>query len=314
MNLECVVVHDGMFHLDDVIFCSLLNAARYILGGITKPLEVKRAPRDKVNMIITELENQHKIFIIGDIGGGTFDHHDQRVCRFPIDENATNKIQAKKMAEPYSASSKLWLAVGPMVLSERFVSLVDNQFFRALDMNDNFGSLNMEAFGNEKFVNPLSLVVSWMNIDPKDSTIQNNTFANLVEFFSGSMKQMILRYQNLQKIMVENNIEEIENNCEYGVVELDKFIDSKLFDSNKVKFVVEPAMTPGRWQIVSTNSDKHPIIERSKIQTINWAFAQELDEYDKNAEHKIFFHESGYLTNFPNKEWAMKVALMSIIQ
>ena len=321
-ELNVIVIHDGTFHLDDVSFVAEIIEVRNELGITTVP-EIIRVSRNNVEKTISELEAQNKKYIIGDIGGGVFDHHDQLVVRNPIN-NANSSVlhsfvEKKRIEQPYTASSKLWLAIGPKLIGEEFASRVDRDFFMALDANDNFGSIKTDIIfngGYPKIPNSLSLAINWMNVDPKDPLIQMDAFMKAVDFVRAIFKGMISTYKNLKKSYDENHVSELEEKAQWNkcISILDKYIPSILFNSEKVYYIVEPATNPGWWQIATTDSDLHPIIEREMLKDVNHQLYLDLQNYDKSVDsgeiqtQKVFFHKTGFLASFPKKEWAEMVA------
>ncbi len=322
-KINTIIIHDGIFHLDDVTFVSLLLEYRCELGVSSSPVII-RSPRNELPGLMENINNDpSKVAIFADIGGGTFDHHDMLVCRKPIDQltkdiDSLSETSIRRMTEPYSASSKLWLAIGPKLIGNKFAKEIDDKFFRPLDQNDNFGSIKVEAFDRNKMENPLSLAIKWMNKDPKDSLLQMDAFMEAVKFVRNILRGMIDSYKNLRKTYEENNIEELENSVDNGIITLDKYIPATLFDSEKVQFVIEPTTNPGWWQIASTDSEMYPIIKYESIKVFDEKLYNQLIEYDKKVNdgtiknQKIFFHKSGFLATFPNKEFAEAVAKLSV--
>ena len=321
LKLDTIIVHGDRFHLDDVTFVAEIIAARQE-NGVTSIPEILRISRNDVDKTIDELNSQNKKFIIGDIGNGLFDHHDQLVVRDPINGGFDNLsfIEKKRLEQPYTASSKLWLGIGPELIGEEFASRVDKDFFMPLDANDNFGSVKAENVfnGYQKMQNPLSLTISWLNGDPKDPIAQMSNFMKAVEFLVLTFRGMINTYKNMRKSYEENHIAEIENSMgTRKIVSIDKYIPSMVFDSEKVHYIVEPATNPGWWQIATTDSEAHPIINRELLKDINHQLYLDLQNYDKSVDsgeiqtQKVFFHKTGFLASFPKKEWAEIVAYES---
>ena len=320
-KLDTIVVHGGTFHLDDVVFVAEIIAARQE-NGITSIPEILRISRNDVLKTIDELNSQNKKFIIGDIGNGIFDHHDQLVVRNPINGGFENLsfVERKRLEQPYTASSKLWLAIGPELIGEEYASRVDRDFFMPLDANDNFGSIKTENVfnGYRKMQNPFSLTISWLNGDPKDSVAQMSNFMKAVEFLVITFRGMINTYKNMRKSYEENHIAELENTIgNNGIIILDKYVPSTLFSAEKVRYIVEPATNPGWWQVATTDSETHSIINREMLKDVNRQLYLYLQNYDKSVDsgeiqtQKIFFHKTGFLATFPKKEWAEIVAYES---
>ena len=321
-ELDAIIVHGNTFHLDDVTFVAEIIEARNELG-VTEIPEIIRVSRNDVSKTISELEAQNKKYIIGDIGGGIFDHHDQLVVRKPMNDSfgfiKHSFVEKKRIEQPYTASSKLWLVIGPKLIGEEFASRVDRDFFMALDTNDNFGSVKTDPVFNSgytKMQNPLSLSINWMNMDPKDPLVQMDAFMKAVNFIRAIFKGMISNYKNLKKSYDENHVAELEKKAEMSkcVSVLDKYIPSILFNPEKVYYIVEPARNPEWWQVATTDSDSHPIIEREMLKDANHQLYLDLQNYDKSVDsgeiqtQKVFFHKTGFLASFPKKEWAELVA------
>lgn len=323
-ELNTIVIHGGTFHLDDVAFVAEIIEFRHELGITTVP-EIIRVSRNDVEKTISELEALNKNYIIGDIGGGVFDHHDQLVVRKPINANSSvlrSFVEKKRIELPYTASSKLWLAIGPKLIGEEFASRVDKDFFMALDANDNFGSIKTDIIfngGYPKMQNSLSLAINWMNADPKDPLLQMDAFMKAVDFVRAIFKGMISTYKNLKKSYDENHVGEIEEKAQENkcVAILDKYVPSILFNPERVYYIVEPANNPGWWQVATTDSDTHPIIRRELLEDVNHQLYLDLQDYDKSVDsgeiqtQKVFFHKTGFLATFPKKEWAEMVAYES---
>lgn len=321
LKLDSIIVHGDRFHLDDVAFVAEIIATRQE-NGITSIPEILRISRNDVDKTINELNSQNKKFIIGDIGNGIFDHHDQLVVRDPINGGFDNLsfIEKKRLEQPYTASSKLWLVIGPELIGEEFASRVDRDFFMPLDANDNFGSIKAENVfnGYQKMQNPLSLTISWLNGDPKDPVAQMSNFMKAVEFLVLTFRGMINTYKNMRKTYEENHIAEIENSMgTRKIVSIDKYVPSMVFNPEKVYYIVEPATNPGWWQVATTDSETHPIINREMLKDVNHQLYLDLQNYDKSVDsgeiqtQKIFFHKTGFLATFPKQEWAEIVAYES---
>lgn len=320
-KLDAIIVHGDRFHLDDVVFVAEIIAARQE-NGITSIPEILRISRNDVDKTINELNSQNKKFIIGDIGNGIFDHHDQLVVRDPINGGFDNLsfIEKKRLEQPYTASSKLWLAIGPELIGEEFASRVDRDFFMPLDANDNFGSIKAENVFNglQKMQNPLSLTITWLNGDPKDPVAQMSNFMKAVEFLVITFRGMINTYKNMRKSYEENHIAEIENSMgTRKIVSIDKYIPSMVFNPEKIYYIVEPATNPGWWQVATTDSEAYPIINRELLKDVNLQLYLDLKYYDALVDsgeiqtQKVFFHKTGFLASFPKKEWAEIIAYES---
>lgn len=322
-ELDAIIVHGGSFHLDDVTFVAEIIEARNEMGITTIP-EIIRVSRNDVDKTISELEAKNKKYIVGDIGGGVFDHHDQLVVRNPINDgfNEHSFVERKRIEQPYTASSKLWLAIGPKLIGKEFASRVDRDFFMLLDENDNFGSIRSNpAFngGYSKMQNPLALSINWMNVDPKDPLLQMDAFMKAVDFVRAIFKGMISTYKNLKKSYEENHVGELEEKAFCGTLILDKYVPSILFDPERVHYIIEPATNPGWWQVATTDSELYPIINRELLKDVNYQLYLDLQNYDKSVDsgeiqtQKIFFHKTGFLATFPEKDWAEIVAYESRI-
>ena len=321
LGLNTIIVHGGTFHLDDVAFVAEIIAVRQE-NGVTSIPEILRISRNDVDKTIDELNSKNKKFIIGDIGNGLFDHHDQLVVRDPINGGFDNLsfIEKKRLEQPYTASSKLWLVIGPELIGKEFASRVDRDFFMPLDANDNFGSIKTENVfnGYQKMQNPLSLTISWLNGDPKDPVAQMSNFMKAVEFLVLTFRGMINTYKNMRKSYEENHIAEIEDSMgTRKIVSIDKYVPSMVFNPEKVYYIVEPATNPGWWQVATTDSEAHPIINREMLKDVNHQLYLDLQNYDKLVDsgeiqtQKIFFHKTGFLATFPKQEWAEIVAYES---
>ena len=321
LKLDTIIVHGDRFHLDDVAFVAEIIAARQE-NGVTSIPEILRISRNDVLKTIDELNSQNKKFIIGDIGNGIFDHHDQLVVRDPINGGFENLsfVERKRLEQPYTASSKLWLAIGPELIGEEYAFRVDRDFFLPLDANDNFGSIKTENVfnGYRKMQNPLSLTISWLNGDPKDSVAQMSNFMKAVEFLVLTFRGMFNTYKNMRKSYEENHIAEIENSIgTRKIVSIDKYVPSIVFNPEKVYYIVEPATNPGWWQVATTDSEAHPIINRELLKDVNHQLYLDLQNYDKSVDsgevqtQKIFFHKTGFLATFPKQELAEIVAYES---
>lgn len=327
-DLDTIVVHNGTFHADDVTFVALILEARYELGITTIPKIIRMARNDllKTNNELVESEAKS---IWGDVAGGIFDHHDMLVVRHPSNAHDRDFISEKRAEMPYAAASKLWLAIGEeLVGSERFAKEVDEKFFIPLDLNDNFGSIeivqdrrcNNGVIYTTNIPNSFSMAISWMNEDPTNDPQQLSAFMKAVEFVRLQLRGMIKTYKNASRLYTENKVEELEeSNKNTGIVILDKYIPSYLFDFKKIKFIVEPATNPGWWQVAAVNSNEMSIVKRESISFMAPVFGTELDAYDKKVDsgevktQKIFFHKTGFLACFPEKEMAIDVAKLSIL-
>lgn len=171
-NLICVT-HNGVFHADEV-FCTAffmmfqayfrLNTPSHRFPLRFNDVSFIRTPNPKQTIEEKQkLINENTHFIVFDIGGAEFDHHQQG-----------SPVRASSTAEdpqPYAAFGLVWREFGPLIFDEDFISMFDDLFVKHIDLQDNGISLN-----------PLSGTITRMNPDWDSHEIPDLQFRVAVGF------------------------------------------------------------------------------------------------------------------------------------
>lgn len=146
------ITHSGVFHADDVFSTALLRL-------LCPSFSVKR---------LSAVPEDTDGYIVYDIGGGRFDHHQPDA---PVRPNGI----------PYASFGLLWHEYGKALdLSEDTLKFIDNEFISKIDHADNTGIME-----------PLSLAVASYNPSENDEESDDEAFEHAVNTATVILGQII---------------------------------------------------------------------------------------------------------------------------
>ena len=267
-SLHTVVVHSGVFHLDDVLFVALAQLARLFLG--LSLLKVVRAAKIQPDWI---LENG---FLVGDIGGGRYDHHD--VTKLREDGN------------PYAASGLLLKDLWPLLgLTISGFLTIDKEFVEPADVHDNTGRGN-ELSRLIKALNP-----NWNQPSGPDDV--NKRFNKAVDIVMTLLEAQLDRVRSAEELTAAATaaLEQIDG----VVIYLDRYIpiatDNRIKES-KALFIGFPSARGG-YQLTAI---------RLEDGSSKMLFPEEFRGYsgDPLPNGMIFCHKGGFTASYVSREAA----------
>ena len=267
-SLHTIVVHGGVFHLDDVLFVALAQLARLFLG--LPLLKVVRA--NKVQPDWT-LENG---FLVGDIGGGRYDHH--------------NVIKSRENGSPYAASGLLLKDLWPLLgLTPTGFLTIDKEFVEPADIHDNTGRGN-ELSKLIKALNP-----NWNQPSGPDDV--NKRFNKAVDIVMTLLEAQLDRVRSVEELTAAATaaLEHIDGFTIY----LDRYIpiatDSRIKES-KALFIGFPSARGG-YQLTAI---------RLEDGSSKMLFPEEFRGYsgDPLPNGMTFCHQAGFTASYVSREAA----------
>lgn len=206
-GLQSIIVHNGSYHLDDVLCVALIQMCSHYDVDINR---------------LSDPSSLHtnKLTIICDIGGGDFDHHQ-------------SDAQTRPDGTKYSAFGLLWKEFGRTIIHngltglnpqyddeivEEAFKLFDDEFVVKVDRTDNYGQV--------KFPNDLANVVNTMcNTGYKFEVAVEWAKMMFVPLIEKSISDAKLRKEALDLATIP---------C----VILPHFIPARLFEGTATKFTV----------------------------------------------------------------------------
>ncbi len=181
VDLKYIVVHDGIFHCDDVLVVAILQLARIFLG--LPLLEVIRTSKVQSDWTY---ENG---YLVADVGLGEFDHH--------FSEEDKPK---RANGNPYAAAGLVFAAFWPdFGLTEDEYKMIDKSYIEPLDLHDNVWT------GNQ-----LALSIKALNGLPDG---WNQAIYIMKIFFSAQIQRAKEASENARK--AEEAVQQIENHVIY---------------------------------------------------------------------------------------------------
>lgn len=220
---KTLVVHNGLFHTDDVM-CGALVKIMY--GDVN----IIRAKRGEESLYC----NDNKT-IVADFGGGKFDHH----------EKAENREKRESNNVEYAAFGKLFREYYSLIgFNEKFYQKIDQNFISLLD--------NVDNNGPQAPTQALNILVNSMNEKNIFSEEQDKAFINAVNVFTPMLKAYFDKMLHQQSL--ENIVEQIKNQ-KYAIFE--EFFPTELLVNTLVQFVIFPGQD--EYVVKSVDSSKYPI-------------------------------------------------------
>ena len=269
-GLHTIVVHGGVFHLDDVLFVALAQLARLFLG--LPLLKVVRANRVQPDWT---LENG---FLVGDIGGGRYDHHDV--------------VKSRENGNPYAASGLLLKDLWPLLgLTISGFLTIDKEFVEPADVHDNTGRGN-ELSKLIKALNP-----NWNQPSSPDDV--NKRFNKAVDIVMTLLEAQLDRVRSAEELtaVATAALQQIDG---FGIY-LDRYIpiatDSRIKES-KVFFIGFPSARGG-YQLTAI---------RLEDGSSKMLFPEELRGYNGAPlpSGMTFCHPAGFTASFVSREAAKR--------
>lgn len=186
-----LITHGGTFHADDVFSTALLSA---IFLEPTKHFATARAmklpslqftvirtsdPDEAIESIPPRTEEFMRDFIVYDIGGGDFDHHQEYSIERKTKDGAPRK--------PFASFGLLWEEFAPLFCEEDFVKSFDENFILPIDLQDN-------GIGT----NPLSITISSMNPTWDSNVTTFEAFEKAVSFAKQILNIHMVQHESRQ--------------------------------------------------------------------------------------------------------------------
>ena len=220
-GIQCIIVHNGTYHLDDVLCIALIQLCSY------RGVEIFRT--NNPSSLHTS-----KLTITCDVGGGVFDHHQS---------DASTRPDGTK----YSAFGLLWREFGRTIIQNGLVGLnpqTDNEIveeaFKLFDEEFVIKVDRTDNYGQAKFPNDLANVISVMS-----STNYK------IEIAVSWAKMMIIP-------LIEKSIgdvkarKEAKNLATNPCILLDHYIPARLFEGTVTQFTVSKSNREG-WNLTAVS-------------------------------------------------------------
>ena len=222
MEKITLVVHNGVFHTDDVMCGALV---KIIYGDVN----IIRAKRGEESLYVN-----NKNTIVADFGGGKFDHHEKAEKR----EKRENKIE-------YAAFGKLFREYYSLIgFNEKFYQKIDSEFISLLD--------NVDNNGPQAPAQALNMLINALNNKNIFTEEQDKAFINTVNIFTPILKAYLDKMLHQQSL--ENTVEKIKNQ-KYVIFE--EFFPTELLVNTLVQFIIFPGQN--EFVVKSVDSIKYPI-------------------------------------------------------
>ena len=255
------MTHGGLFHADEVFGTALLK----IVFGDFKVERVFKVP-----------EYVSEDTLVYDIGGGTYDHHDQ--------------LEKREDGVPYAAFGKLWRDFGRMICySDEVFARIDKELVEPIDAVDN-GVPGVESEYN-RIIKTFNL--SW-DEETKDV---DDAFNYAVDVAWVILRRKVDTCNSAAK--AETLVTQAISESEDGILVLDEFMPWQSYAaSSDILVAVYPAIRGGY------NLQICPVAADSRELKIH--FPTVWDEV--KPEGMTFKHASGFMAAFDSKEHAINAA------
>ena len=264
-NAKHVVVHGGVCHADDVFFVATAKM-------INPDLETIRVNDPKV----AKEYDSDPSYIVGDIGGGRWDHHD-----------LTPKV--REDGTPYAAFGLLWADVGEHICkSPEIANKIEDWFIKSLDKSDN---------GDFSSPNYISTLAKQFHPARGETFTMDEGFQMAVEFAT----QILMRSIRSATDVVEayKLVSDYAEDSPAPYLVLGEFHPYSEWEQDHFEYRWCIYPTPRGW-ILRPMLDHfwdHPIPKE-------WWGAPE----DKLPEGMHFCHKTGFLCSCASKEDALRIA------
>lgn len=187
LSKKIAYTHGGIFHSDDVFSAALIKL-------YNSDVKIVR-----INEIFQDISDN---FLVFDIGGGAYDHHQD-----------TSEIRPNNV--PYAAFGLLWRDLGSEFVDTEFVELFDKEFVQMIDNTDNTG-----------ISNPVSSLINGFLGEWSEESNLDERFVEAVEFAKGILQRKFKHYNALKE--ASNYVKSV---IKYGVQERDDFNGILLLDA-----------------------------------------------------------------------------------
>lgn len=281
INKNIAYTHSGFFHADDVLCTALLRI-------INPNIKIKR-----VHTITEDMES----FLVFDIGGGKFDHHQS--------DNESRTWKKGELNIPYASFGKLWELIGYQLLGDNYYKVMDYDFVSEIDRADN-SSYNTTFSMLIESMNP-----QW-NEDQSDEAIYKkfeeavSISIVLLNSYMNKMKSFLEADRKLEECL--SDVETIEvkyknKNYSLHVLYRDEYIPIiRQLSFTDVDFYIYPSNRGG--YCISPIKDKST--KDFKIKIPEWLYGKNEEELSKIVNGIKFVHSSGFLATSKDKESAYR--------
>lgn len=208
------ITHNGKFHADEVFTTAFLILAFKEYNFVWK----------RVSQVPYGYSDDSENVIIYDIGGGKFDHHDEKCPKRPD-------------GTKYAAFGLVFRQYGQKLLGDNF-ELFDKKFVQPIDLTDNYGQ--------ERYPNPLSSYIASLNpLFDTDKESSDGQFEKAVEIAIEILKREFLSIvsKNNSDVFIRESIEKSDGE----VLILSKYArwQNVVVKESDAKFVIFPSPRQG---------------------------------------------------------------------
>ena len=304
-----VLVHDGVFHADDVVSVALIKICAERMDAVIdipypfKKIEVIRSR--KVDDFIKE--NEGYLYLVTDVGGGKYDHHNKERETYP------NGVM-------YSAVGKILRDISNELISEKLKEELLINGLYGVQAQDN-GQKNL----TKEFQNPFNFVHQ-LNANWTENLVgqeQDAAFDRAVEMAETVLKRL---FQNCEaKILGEEKVKEaIQVSGDSPIVILPKFISGwqatvvqencRREEDTKIKFVVFSQGNQYRVQAVPVENGSFEVLTKLSGDFIGEK-PEDTPEKIKNLIGKddaVFCHPGRFIAGAKSKETCIAMAEYSL--
>ena len=263
-NAKYVVVHGGVFHADDVFFAATAKM-------INPDLETIRV----TNPNVAKEYDGDPYYIVGDIGGGRWDHHD-----------LTPKVRSD--GTPYAAFGLLWADVGVFICKSSAVAdKIEEWFIKSLDKSDN---------GDFSSPNYISTLAKQFHPARGETFTMDEGFEMAVEFATQILRRSIRSAIDL--VEAYQLVNDCAKNSPAPYLVLEEFHPYTEWQQEHFEYRWAIYPTPRGWILrpMLEHFWNHPIPK-------DWWGTE-----DKLPKGMVFCHKTGFLCSCASKEDALRIA------
>ena len=258
--------HGGIFHADDVFATALLKL-------LNPEFTWQRG-----NVVPPDFDG-----IIYDIGGGSFDHHQEGA-------------RVRENGIPYAAFGLVWEKYGSLFLNSKNAAAFDEEFVQVLDLTDNTGKRN-----------PVSTVIHDMNPEWDEETDADLAFAKAVEYAIITLEAKLKHFRAKEKAqdMVLGMLDQVKGRT----LELGRYMPwREALLNTDVDYVIYPSNRGGYNLQVVSHVEGDPLIDDPNYFPAEWR-GKPKEELERltGVPGFSFCHRAGFLCAVDTLEGAWKL-------
>lgn len=266
-RFHTIVTHDGIFHADEVAALELARMAGFNAKTIrTRDKHILQTALADPNVLVLDCGGQY------DPEMGNFDHHQ--------DKNATT-----------ATAGLVWNFVKNQLYPNNAIAQkLVGEVINAIDAFDLGLENAANTLGNDLSIRgyrSVSQMVSGFNRVEWGADVQDEQFQKAQSIIENEI------YAAVQRAKAEK-IYECRKEISPNVALFFEFCPIWK-EKNQYNFAVMPYTTVGQWQIVSSDSVKYPLPEKTVLDNLV-------------GDKLIFRHQSGFMATFADFDSAMEVA------